>query len=157
MKPAPFEYHSPNSVEEATDLLAQHGSEAELMAGNQSLGIIMANRLATPDHVIDLNNLDELDYIDITDSYIEIGALTSHRTIERSEGLRDEFSIFPEAAEQIAGPVVRNRGTIGGSIGEADPAGNYPTVITALNADLNLVSPEGKRTITADEYFIAYM
>lgn len=156
MKPAAFEYHRPESVSEATDLLAEHDG-AELMAGNQSLGILMANRLATPDHLVDLNAVDELSYIDVTDEAVEIGALARHRDIETSASLAEALPMFPDAASQIAGPSVRNMGTLGGSIGEADPAGNYPAVVTALDGELTLVSPDGERTVPASEYFIAYM
>jgi carbon-monoxide dehydrogenase medium subunit len=156
MKPSPFEYHRPSTVEEAVDLLSDL-SEAELMAGNQSLSIIMSNRLANPDHVIDINGIDELQYIESEADAIEVGALSRHRDLERSDVLREEYPILPEAAEQIAGPVVRNRGTIGGSIGEADPAGNYPCVLVALDGELEAASTDGRRTVGADEYFVAYM
>ncbi|WP_049901315.1 FAD binding domain-containing protein [Halococcus agarilyticus] len=157
MKPAAFQYHQPSSVAEATDLLAEYEHDAELMAGNQSLGIVMANRLATPAHIVDLNGVDDLDYVDVAAERVAIGALTSHRTIETSGALADALPMFPAAAEQIAGPSVRNLGTIGGSVGEADPAGNYPTVLTALDGDLHIASADGERTVAASEYFIAYM
>lgn len=156
MKPAPFEYHAPATVSEACRLLADL-DDAELVAGNQSLGIVMANRLATPEHLIDLGGVDELGGIDVDEDRVEVGALTTHREIERSDDLADAVPMFPEAAEQIAGPAVRNQGTLGGSLGEADPAGNYPTVVTALDADLVLRGPDGERTVPASEYFIAYM
>lgn len=156
MKPATFQYHQPTSVTEATELLTEYQHDAELMAGNQSLGIIMANRLATPDHIIDINGIENLDYIDVSKDTVEIGALTRHRTIETSTDLA-ALPIFPAAAEQIAGPSVRNLGTIGGSVGEADPAGNYPTVLTALEGDLHIASADNERIVSASEYFIAYM
>jgi len=156
MKPAAFDYHRPESLDEACELLAELG-DVEPMAGNQSLGIIMANRLATPDHIVDINGVDELSGIAVDDGAVEIGALTRHREIERSDALREACPMFPSAAEQIAGPAVRNMGTIGGSIGEADPAGNYPTCAVALDADFHLVSTDGERTVSAGDYFIAYM
>ena len=156
MKPAPFEYHRPTTVAEATALLAEHG-DAELLAGNQSLGIVMANRLATPDHLIDLNGVDELAYVRERGDAVAIGAMTRHRTIERSELLAERLPMLPEAAEQIAGPSVRNRGTLGGSIGEADPAGNYPTALVALDATLEIASAGETREVPVSDYFIAYM
>lgn len=156
MKPTPFEYHRPGSVDEAAALLAEHEG-AEPMAGNQSLGIMMANRLATPDHLVDLNGLDELSYIDVADDEVRIGALARHRDIERSTPLREALPVFPLAAEQIAGPAVRNRGTLGGSLGEADPAGNYPTVAVVLDATLHLVSADGRRELPAEEFFVGYL
>lgn len=137
-------------------MLAEHEG-AEPMAGNQSLGIVMGNRLATPDHVVDLKGIDGLSSIDVDDDEVRIGALASHRDVERSEALREALPVFPLAAEQIAGPAVRNRGTVGGSLGEADPAGNYPTIAVALEATLDLVSADGRRALPADEFFVGYL
>jgi len=156
MKPAPFEYHRPSSLAEALELLADL-PDAEPMAGNQSLSILMSNRLASPDHLVDINDLDELADVTVDDETVEIGALVRHREVERSDTLAETLPMFPEAAKQIAGPVVRNRGTVGGSLGEGDPAGNYPCAVTALGADLTLASAGGSRSVPADEFFIATM
>jgi carbon-monoxide dehydrogenase medium subunit len=156
MKPAPFTYHSPTTVEEVLDCLEEH-QDAELMAGNQSLGIVMANRLARPDHIVDLGGVDELSFVDVADDRVEIGAMTTHRTIERSDALAEVLPMLPESAEQIAGPSVRNRGTMGGSLGEADPAGNYPAALLALEATVHLRSSAGTRSVPVSEFFIAYM
>lgn len=157
MKPAPFEYHRPTTVGEAADLLADLGHDAELLAGNQSLGIIMANRLATPDHLVDLGRVDGLAGVGIDDDAVEIGATTTHRDLEFDDDLREALPMLPEAAEQIAGPSVRNRGTLGGSVAEADPAGNYPAALVALDADVHVASADDERTVPAREFFIAYM
>jgi carbon-monoxide dehydrogenase medium subunit len=158
MKPATFEYHRPDTVAEATSLLADLGHDAELLAGNQSLGIIMANRLATPDHLVDLNHVEALSGVTIRDDEVEIGAMTTHRDLEFHDELRDVVPMLPRAAEQIAGPSVRNRGTLGGSVAEADPAGNYPAALVALDADLHVTSEaDGERTVAARDFFIAYM
>ncbi|MFC7078909.1 FAD binding domain-containing protein [Halorussus caseinilyticus] len=156
MKPAPFEYHRPTTVAEAAELLADH-RDAELLAGNQSLGIVMANRLATPDHLVDLNAVEELDFVEDRDGSVAVGAMTRHRTIERSDLLAETVPMLPEAAEQIAGPSVRNRGTLGGSVGEADPAGNYPAALVALDATLEIASADESREVPVSDYFIAYM
>ena len=156
MKPAPFEYHRPETVAETVELLDEL-PEAELMAGNQSLGIVMANRLATPDDVIDINRVEELDYVSVEDDAVSVGAMVCHRDVERSGRLAEHVPMLPEAAEQIAGPSVRNLGTLGGSIGEADPAGNYPTAAVALDGTLHLRSVDGNRTVPAEDYFLAYM
>ena len=156
MKPTQFEYDRPDSVEAALELLEEH-FDAELLAGNQSLGIIMANRFASPERLVDINRLDELAFVDIRADEVEIGAMTRHRTLERHDDLREVLELLPEAAEQIAGPAVRNRGTMGGSIAEADPAGNYPTALSALGGELHVVSVDGERTIPVDDYFIGYM
>lgn len=157
MKPAAFEYHRPSTVGEATALLADLGHDAELLAGNQSLGIIMANRLATPDHLVDLGHVDELSGVTVREDAVEIGAMTTHRDLEFADDLREAVEMVPESAEQIAGPSVRNRGTVGGSVAEADPAGNYPTAFVALDADLHLTSADEERTVPAREFFVAYM
>ncbi|WP_290813333.1 xanthine dehydrogenase family protein subunit M [Halovivax sp.] len=156
MKPAPFAYHRPETVAEAVELLADL-EDAELLAGNQSLGIVMANRLATPDHLVDLGAVADLEGIAVTDDAVRVGATTTHRAIERSDRLADTLPMLPEAAAQIAGPAVRNRGTMGGSVGEADPAGNYPTVLVALDGTIHLRSVDGERAVPASDYFLAYM
>lgn len=156
MKPEPFEYNQPSTVEETIRLLDEL-PEAELLAGNQSLGIIMANRLAGPDNLIDLGEVDELDFVEVDDDDVEVGAMATHATIEHSAELKERVPILPEAAEQIAGPSVRNLGTMGGSVVEADPAGNYPAVLVAFDASLNLTSVDGDRTVSARDFYIAYM
>ena len=156
MKPAPFEYHRPGTVEEATELLAEH-ERVEPMAGNQSLGIMMSNRLARPEHLVDLNGLEALSFIEFDDNAVSLGALARHREIAESAALREAVPMFALAAEQIAGPAVRNRGTLGGSLAEADPAGNYPTVAVTLDASLDLVSTDGERSLPAEEFFQGYL
>lgn len=156
MKPAPFTHHRPETIEEALELLEEL-ADAELMAGNQSLGIVMANRLATPDHLVDINGIDDLAYIEESEGEVRIGAMTTHRTLERSDRLAEILPMLPDAAGQIAGPAVRNQGTVGGSLGEADPAGNYPAALLALDGSITLHSLEGTRTIPVSEFFIAYM
>ena len=153
MKPAPFNHHRPDSLDDAVSLLDRY-DEAKLLAGNQSLGIAMARRLETPDHLIDINGIDELAFIETTPTVVTIGAMTRHRTIERSDKLAHCLPILPDAAGKIAGPSVRNRGTIGGSIGNADPAGNFPTTLTALGGTITLQSNGGTRDIDAENFFI---
>lgn len=156
MKPSQFHYHRPPDLETVFELLEAH-SDAELVAGNQSLGIVMSNRMATPDHLIDLDDVDELRYLTRDEETVQIGAMITHREIERSQLLAETVPMLPEAAEQIAGPSVRNRGTLGGSLAEADPAGNYPTALLALDGTLHLRSAEGSRRVPAEEFYIAYM
>lgn len=156
MKPTQFDYHRPTNLEEVFDLLEEH-ADAELMAGNQSLGIVMANRLATPDHLIDLDDVDELRFTRRDGDGIRIGAMVTHREIERSELLETTVPMLPEAATQIAGPSVRNRGTLGGSLAEADPAGNYPTALLALEGTIRVRSRGGSRDVSANEFYIGYM
>lgn len=157
MKPATFEYHRPTSIDETVELLAELGHDAELLAGNQSLGIIMANRLASPDNLVDLGQVEALSGWTVDEDVVELGAMTTHRDLEFADDLREVVEMVPEAAEQIAGPSVRNRGTVGGSVAEADPAGNYPAAFVALDADLHLTSADDERTVSARDFFIAYM
>lgn len=156
MKPAKFQFHRPSDLREAAELIDQF-SDAEIMAGNQSLGIIMANRMATPNHIVDIKAVEGLNYVDVGDSEIEIGATTRHRDIERSGPLERVLPMLPEAAEQIAGPSVRNRGTIGGSLAEADRSGNYPTALAALDGVVNLFSVEGTRSVPVADFLVSDM
>lgn len=156
MKPAPFAYEAPETVEAALSMLADD-PEAEPMAGNQSLGIVMANRLATPARIIDLNGIDELESVRPGDETIEIGAMARHRTIERHEAIRSRLPGLAEAAAAIAGPSVRNRGTIGGSLAEADPAANLPVALLALDATVEVRSVENSRQIPIDELLLGPM
>lgn len=156
MKPATFEYHQPSTADEAAELLDEL-SDAKLMAGNQSLGIIMSNRLATPDNVIDISDIEELRYIDVADDTVEIGSMTRHADIEHSQELAETVPLLPEEAGHIAGPSVRNQGTIGGTLGEADPAGNHSCALLALDAELEVLSASGTRSVAVEDYFVAYM
>lgn len=156
MKPAPFHYHDPTTVEAALDLLRTHEG-AVPMAGNQSLGILMANRMATPDHVVDLGRIEGLDAVERDGDVVRIGATATHRAISRSSLLAEHLPILPDAARQIAGPSVRNRGTLGGSLAEADPAANYPTVLAALDGRVHLRSTDGERAVDARDFFVAHM
>jgi carbon-monoxide dehydrogenase medium subunit len=156
MKPAVFEYHSPTSTDEVVSLMAEY-EDAEFLAGNQSLGVQMSNRLATPDHLIDLNDVEELAYIDEGDDEIEIGAMTRHATIANSDVVDRTIPLLGEAAGEIAGPSVRNMGTLGGSLGEADPAGNYPTALTALGGTITVQGTDGTRDIDVQDFYVAYM
>ncbi|SFR64340.1 FAD binding domain-containing protein [Halogeometricum limi] len=156
MKPAAFDYHTPADLDDVFDLFESY-PEAELVAGNQSLGIVMANRLATPEHLIDLGGVDELRGIDVADDVARVGAMTTHRDLERSAALKETIPMLPDAARQIAGPSVRSRGTLGGSLAEADPAGNYPAALVALDGTLHLRSRDDARDVSAEEFFVAYM
>jgi carbon-monoxide dehydrogenase medium subunit len=156
MKPAPFQYHRPETAEDVAELLAEH-PDAELMAGNQSLGVVMSNRLATPDDLIDLNEVEDLRYVDVSEDAVEIGAMARHADLEHSTELAETLPLLPEESGHIAGPAVRNRGTVGGTLGEADPAGNHSCALLALDATIELLSADGVRTVPVEEYFLAYM
>src|SRR5712675_1536414 len=151
MKPAPFDYFAPTTVDEVRDLLAQYGDDAKILAGGQSLVPVMALRLSQPSVVIDINRLRELDYIRDDAHGLAIGAITRHRTVERSPQVREKAPLLSAAIEWIGHPQIRNRGTIGGSLAHADPAAELPAVAAALNADLVVQSVRGERVLKPED------
>jgi CO/xanthine dehydrogenase FAD-binding subunit len=153
MKPAPFEYFQPRSVDEALALLAEHGSEAKPLAGGQSLIPAMNFRLATPSILIDLNALDDLAYINDGDT-LRLGGMTRQRSVERSGVVTRKAPLLAEAMPFIAHAAIRTRGTVGGSLAHADPAAELPAVMLALNARLTVQSRAGTRSIPADDFFV---
>jgi aerobic carbon-monoxide dehydrogenase medium subunit len=152
--PAPFEYERATSVEGAIATLAKIGPEARLIAGGHSLLPMMKLRLANPEYLIDINDLDELSYIDERITEIRIGALTRHAELLESDLLARRAPLFRDAEEVIADPVVRNRGTIGGSLCQADAAEDLSAVCAALKATVVLRGPEGERTTGMDGFYI---
>jgi carbon-monoxide dehydrogenase medium subunit len=152
--PAPFDYERATSVEGAIASLQEHGPEARLIAGGHSLLPMMKLRLATPEFLIDINDLDELSYIDERMTEVRIGALTRHAELLESELLARRFPVFRDAEEVIADPVVRNRGTIGGSLCQADAAEDLSSVCAALKAQVVLRGPAGERTLGMDGFYI---
>jgi len=152
--PAPFEYERATTVEGAIATLAKIGPEARLIAGGHSLLPMMKLRLANPEYLIDINDLDELSYIDERITEIRIGALTRHAELLESELLARRAPVFRDAEEVIADPVVRNRGTIGGSLCQADAAEDLSAVCAALKAQVVLRGPTGERTTGMDGFYI---
>ena len=152
--PAPFEYERATSVEGAIATLAKLGPEARLIAGGHSLLPMMKLRLANPEHLIDINDLEELSYIDERIAEIRIGALTRHAELLESDVLARRLPVFRDAEEVIADPVVRNRGTIGGSLCQADAAEDLSAVCAALKAQVVIRGPSGERTIGMDGFYI---
>jgi carbon-monoxide dehydrogenase medium subunit len=154
MYPANFEYKRPATVDEAIALLTQHGDEAKLLAGGHSLIPAMKLRLAQPKVVVDLGRIANLSYIRDSGASIAIGAMTTHQEIEASALLRDRSPLLADVAARIGDAQVRNKGTIGGSLAHADPAADYPAAILALDAEIDLASPRGKRTVKARDFFV---
>jgi aerobic carbon-monoxide dehydrogenase medium subunit len=146
-----FEYHRPDSLEEATHLLAEHGDEAKVLAGGQSLIPVMKLRLAAPAHLVDIGRLG-LDTIAEADGHLAIGALARHRDLERSDLLKARYPVMAAAAPLISDPIVRNLGTIGGSLCHADPAGDWASVMLALQASVVLRSERGERELAMSEF-----
>ena len=151
MLPSRFEYHRPGSLEEALQLLAEHGDEAKVLAGGQSLIPVMKLRLAAPAHLIDISRLG-MDSIAEADGHLAIGALALHRDLERSDLLKARYPVMAAAAPQISDPIVRNLGTIGGSLCHADPAGDWGSVMLALQASVVLRSGRGERELPISEF-----
>jgi carbon-monoxide dehydrogenase medium subunit len=154
MFPAPFEYLRPSSVDEAIALLKRHGEDAKLLAGGHSLIPAMKLRLAQPKYVVDIGRIDGLSYIRESGGKIAIGAMTTHHAIEASALLVEKCPLLPETAEYIGDVQVRNKGTIGGSLAHADPAGDWPAAVLALDAEIEIAGPRGRRTIKADNFFV---
>jgi aerobic carbon-monoxide dehydrogenase medium subunit len=152
--PGPFEYERATSVEGAIAALKEHGSEARIIAGGHSLLPMMKLRLANPEYLVDINDLRELSYIRESDGEIRIGALTRHVELLKSEVLARHFPVFADAEEVIADPVVRNRGTIGGSLCQADASEDLSAVCSALKAKVVIRGGEGERVVDMSEFHI---
>jgi carbon-monoxide dehydrogenase medium subunit len=155
MKPPPFEYVAPTSLEEAVAALAEHGDDAKVLAGGQSLIPLLSLRLARPTALIDLNGVTELSSINVNGS-VSIGSMTRHRTVERSAEIAEAAPLLAAAVPYIGHAAIRTRGTIGGSVAHADPAAELPAVALALDATFEVTSTRGTRSITADDFFAGY-
>jgi carbon-monoxide dehydrogenase medium subunit len=153
MIPAPFDYARANTLEEALNLLAQN-EDAKILAGGHSLIPAMKFRLTQPSLLVDIARIKELSYIREEDGQICIGAATTHYQIESSDLLKQICPLLPDCASHIGDVQVRNKGTIGGSIAHADPAGDWPAAVIALNAELKVISNNGARTINANDFFV---
>jgi carbon-monoxide dehydrogenase medium subunit len=152
--PAPFEYERATSVEGAIASLQRLGSDARIIAGGHSLLPMMKLRLAQPEHLIDINDLDELSYIEEIGGEVRIGALTRHVELLESDLLARHFPLFSDAEQVIADPVVRNRGTIGGSLCQADAAEDLSSVCSAVKARVVIRGGEGERVVAMDEFHV---
>lgn len=157
MHPASFDYLAPRSVQEALDLLTQHGDDAKLLAGGQSLIPTMKLRLAQPRYLIDLGRVSDLPRgIRRDGDQITIGAFTLHAEIGESDIVRETLPGLAHAADGIGDVQIRNRGTIGGSSAHADPGADFPVILTALNASFAAESPRGSRVIPVDDFFVDF-
>src|SRR5712671_925768 len=154
MYPASFEYYAPSTLAEAIALLGRYGDEAKVLSGSQSLIPLMKLRLAQPAHVVDLRKVDGLTGVREVQGTIQIGALTTHATVAKSELLRAKLPMAAEAAGQIGDAQVRNLGTIGGSLAHADPSADWPAVLVALDASVVVAGPRGERTVKVEELIV---
>ncbi len=154
MIPAAFDYVRPSTLDEALGLLAKHGEDAKVLAGGHSLIPAMKLRLSQPKVVVDIGRIGDLRSIGERDGKIAIGALTTHFEIESSELLGRSCPLLPEVAGKIGDVQVRNKGTIGGSCVHADPAGDWPAAMLALDAEFEITGPRGSRTVAANDFFV---
>jgi carbon-monoxide dehydrogenase medium subunit len=157
MKPASFDYAAPASTAEAVSLLEKHGDDAKILAGGQSLMPLLNMRLARPSVLVDLGRIAELDFIRETDDGLVVGAMTTKRAVERSPLVARRQPMLLAATQLIAHPQIRNRGTLGGSMAQADPASEYPALAVALGAEMRVVGPSGERVVAAPDFFVTYL
>ena len=153
MKPGLFTYHRPSTVEEAVALLAEHGDEAKVLAGGQSLLPMLNFRLARPAHLIDINRVAGLDALHFTEAEMRIGATVRQRTVERAPDVVVSYPLLARALPQVAHLQIRNRGTVCGSLAHADAAAELPAVMVTLGATIVARSPRGERLIPAEHFF----
>ena len=153
MIPGSFAYHRPQSIEEALSLLGEHGDEAKILAGGQSLIPLMRFRLAEPGTLIDINRVPGLDGIQEDNGWLRIGALTRESALDRSQVIRERFPLLADTARVIADPLVRNLATVGGNLAHADPANDHPATMLAYRAELIARGTNGERTIPIDDFF----
>jgi carbon-monoxide dehydrogenase medium subunit len=152
LKPAPFAYAKARSLEDAVAQLVAHQGEAKLLAGGQSLIATLNMRLSSPSLLVDINDIG-LDGISVKNGMVEIGALTRHVALERSTEIAKHAPLIALAMPHIAHPAIRNRGTIGGSLAYADPAAELPACLMALDGEIDITGPNGKRTVKAADFF----
>jgi carbon-monoxide dehydrogenase medium subunit len=153
MIPGAFEYIAPRSIDETLAALLEHGDEAKILAGGQSLIPAMRFRLASPGVLVDINGLTDLAYLREANGHLAIGAMTREMALEESAVVKNTFHMLADAAHVIADPLVRNRATVGGNIAHADPANDHPAVMLAYNAEVQVQGRGGSRTIAIDDFF----
>ena len=154
MIPGEFDYYAPTTVEEAVQLLAEHGADAKILAGGQSLIPAMRFRLSAPAVIIDLNGVGGVDYLREDNGHLAIGAMTRESAVENSQLVHSKYHLLADASKVIADPIVRNMATVGGNIAHADPANDHPAVMLAYGATVVAQGPNGKRTIAIDDFFV---
>lgn len=157
MKPPPFDYFAPQSMDEALALLAEHGDGAKILAGGQSLLPMLNFRLLSPKCLIDINRIETLAGISLSGRGLAIGALTRARALETSDEVTQACPLVHEVIPNIAHFQIRNRGTVGGSLSHADPAAELPATMLALNASFVINSKRGERVVSADKFFKGYL
>jgi carbon-monoxide dehydrogenase medium subunit len=157
MIPISFDYEVAESVDHAIELLGQHGDESKIIAGGHSLIPLMRLRLAAPTVLIDVGRLDDLSYVRDDGDHVAIGALTRHREVHFNDLVNEHCGILGYTAGLLGDPSVQHRGTIGGALAHGDPAGDMPSVISALEGEIVVKGPDGERTIAALDFFQDYL
>jgi carbon-monoxide dehydrogenase medium subunit len=155
MIPPAFEYLRPKTVPEAVALLQQHGDDAKILSGGQSLIPMMKLRLARPSHLIDINRIAGLSYIKEDGGYLKIGGLTREAELEASALVRQKYPLLLDTASVIADPQVRNLATVGGNLAHGDPANDHPATMLALGAQVVATGAQGERVIAIDDFFVS--
>ena len=157
MKPSPFTYHRPSTVDEAVAMLAALGGTGKVLAGGQSLVPLMSMRLAAPENLVDINHLPGLAAVEVDDAEVRVGALARHSDVERDEQAYAAVPLLRQALQHVAHPTIRNRGTTVGSLVHADPAAEMPAVLALLDGAVELRSTRGTRSVPAAEFFVGPM
>lgn len=152
--PEVFEYYTPSTVADAVGLLEKYGDEAKVLAGGQSLIPLMKTRFVSFSHIVDISRIEDLDFIQEDDRFLKIGALTTVQELGTSLTVKKGYEILKEAAEQIADPLVRNMGTVGGNLSHGDAANDLPAVMVSLDAVFMVQGPNGNREIKAEDFFL---
>jgi aerobic carbon-monoxide dehydrogenase medium subunit len=155
--PATFEYIRPSSVDEAVAALAEHGDDAKILAGGHSLLPIMKLRLAYPEVLIDIGRIGALKGVSDEGSHLAIGGATTHQDVLSNDLVRQHAAILADVTKMVGDPQVRHRGTIGGALAHGDAAGDLPAVALALDAEMVLQGPDGRRTVAASDFFVDYL
>ena len=157
MIPPPFEYLRPKTIPDAIALLQQHGEAAKILSGGQSLIPMMKIRLAKPECLVDINQIEGLQYMKEDNGYLKIGGLTREADLELSDLVRSKYPILFDTATSIADPQVRNLATVGGNLAHGDPANDHPATMLALGAEVVAVGPEGERAIPVKDFFLSVL
>jgi len=154
MIPSAFEYYAPTTLAEAFSLLNEHAENAKVLAGGHSLLPMMKLRMIEPQVLVDIHGISGLSGIEESGGFLKIGGLTRHAELEHSQLIHEKYPIIADAGKVIADPLVRNRGTVAGSLCHADPAGDWASVMLALRAELEITGPSGTRIVSIDDFLV---
>lgn len=154
MIPASFDYHAPQTLEEALSLLQTHRDDVKVLSGGQSLLPLLKLRLGSAGHLVDIGRIPGLEYVEERDGHLAIGGRTRESALEHSDVVRKKYPLLADTAAVIADPLVRNLATVGGNLAHGDPANDHPATMLALGAEVVAAGPNGKRTIPIDGFFL---